>query len=394
MMSKKKKIRVELRKNRSKPPRDRQFTREFRTEQFEEDRTVQQERVRAKGDISRYRTIIEEVETKESMPSNHQNGTTNIGFIMPAVDANECLRGRVIRVQGLHSTVELESGKLFQCTIRRVLKSLMTESRSILTTGDIVWIRPGDDPNCLEGVIERVEPRKSVLTRASRRSEHILVANVDQVVIVMSLVEPDLKVHLIDRYLASAQLGKLKAIICLNKADRIRIPSIQPLLGAYSQLGIKTILTSIITGEGIEELRGLLVNKASVFSGQSGVGKSSLLNAIQPGFKLRVGQVSELNQKGRHTTTTSEFIQLSFGGWVVDTPGIRQLQLWQVKPNEVEGFFTEFYPFIPHCSYPDCTHTHEDKCAVKIAVDRHQIAVRRYQSYLGLLKDCLENQER
>jgi ribosome biogenesis GTPase len=239
-------------------------------------------------------------------------------------------------------------------------------------------------------LIERVEPRRGVLTRASRRREHVLVANVDQLVIVMSLVEPDLKPHLIDRYLATAQQGGLAAIICLNKGDLVESAPLQALIGAYSQLGVPTVLTSAKSGQGIERLRELLKGRATVFSGQSGVGKSSLLNAVQPELALRVKSVSGVNQKGRHTTTTAELIRLEFGGWVVDTPGVRQFELWDIIPEEVEGFFPEFRPFVPLCAFPDCTHTHEGACAVKSAVNRRQISLRRYHSYIGMFTGSMK----
>ncbi len=218
----------------------------------------------------------------------------------------------------------------------------------------------------------------------------MLVANVDQLVIVMSLVEPDLKPHLIDRYLAAASKGGLAPVLCLNKIDRADPAELQPLVGAYSQLGVPAVLTSAVTGQGIARLRELLRGRATVFSGQSGVGKSSLLNAVQPGLGLRVREVSEATQKGRHTTTTAELIRLASGGWVVDTPGVRQLQLWDTRPEEVEGYFPELRPFVPLCGFPDCTHTHETRCAVKAAVARNLISPRRYQSYLGLFHGAAE----
>ena len=241
-----------------------------------------------------------------------------------------------------------------------------------------------------EGFIERVEPRHGVLTRASRRREHVLVANVDQLVIVISLVEPDLKPHLIDRYLAAAQQGGLKPILCLNKADLTDPVALQPLVGAYAQLGVPTMLTSATTGRGIDRLRELLKDRATVFSGQSGVGKSSLLNAVQPGLGLAVKTVSEVTQKGRHTTTYASLIKLNFGGWVVDTPGVRQLALWDVIPEEVEGYFGEFRPYVTLCQFPDCTHTHETGCGVKAGIARRLISDRRYHSYLGMFNGSAE----
>ena len=367
-MGKKKKVRVDLRKNRSKPPRQRQWTRGFQEHGFAEEATAQGERVRAKGDLSRRRTIIQD--TASESPTD-----------MPMVDVAACLAGRVLRVHGLQSVVETEDRKQYRCSVRRVLRTLATDERNIVTTGDRVWFLPALND---DGVIERVEPRHGLLTRASRGREHVLVANVDQVVIVVSLVEPELKPHLIDRYLVSAEQGGIAPVICLNKADLVDPTPYQPITGLYSQLGIPTLLTSAASGQGIEELRARLKDRETVFTGQSGVGKSSLLNRIQPELGLRVREVSTGNQKGKHTTTTAELIRLEFGGWVVDTPGIRQFQLWDIIPEEVEGFFPEFRPFVPLCAFPDCTHTHEERCAIKNAVEKRLISASRYTSYLGV----------
>jgi ribosome biogenesis GTPase len=368
-VAKKKKIRVDLRKNRSKPPRQKGWTRTFQADDQALD-APRGERVRAKGDLSRRRTIIQEEQADTSEPT-----------AMPAADLATCLPGRVLRVHGLQSVVQTEDGRQFRCAVRRLLKSLATEERNIVAPGDRVLIRPALGE---EGMIERVEPRHGLLTRASRGREHVLVANVDQVVIVMALAEPNLKPHLIDRYLVSAEQGRIAPILCLNKVDLVDPVPFQPLVGLYCQLGIRTLLTSATTGAGIDRLRTWLADKETVFAGQSGVGKSSLLNAVQPELGLQVREVSETTQKGRHTTTTAELIRLEFGGWVVDTPGIRQFQLWDILPEELEGFFPEFRPFVPLCAYPDCTHTHEDRCAIKRAVERHQISEQRYTSYLGM----------
>lgn len=365
-MSKKKKlVRVEMKKNRGKPPRGNDITRSYQENAAKAEDGHLCERVRAKGDNSRHRTIVEDDN-------------------LPATDA---VRGRVIRVHGLASVVETDDGRTFRCAVRRLLKTMATDERNAVATGDIVWFRPaGATSDLAEGVIEKVEPRHGVLTRESRRREHVIVANVDQVAIVISLMQPELKPHLIDRYLAAAEKGGLKPILCLNKSDLADPVALQPMIGAYSQLGIPAILTSAKDGTGIGRLRELLHDRATVFSGQSGVGKSSLLNAVQPDLALSVKSVSEVNQKGRHTTTYAQLIKLGFGGWVVDTPGVRQLALWGTRPEEVEGYFPDFRPFVPLCTFPDCTHTHESGCAVKAAVARQQISPRRYHSYLGLFK--------
>jgi ribosome biogenesis GTPase len=403
-MSKKKKVRVELRKNREKPPRENDLTRAYQEGDARSEDAHSSERVKAKGNLSRYRTVVQ--------------NETEAGSTMPAVNAEECIRGRVLRVHGLVSIVETDDGRVFRCAVRRLLKSLATDERSVVTTGDVVWIRPAvgsvqqtvssEEKEAMaeaeaaslptaqsslptpEGMIERVEPRHGVLTRASRRREHVLVANVDQLVIVMSLVQPDLKPHLIDRYLAAAQQGGLKPVLCLNKSDLTDTTELQSLIGLHSQLSVPVLLCSAKTGFGIDRLREQLHGRSTVFSGQSGVGKSSLLNAVQPNLALAVKTVSEVNQKGRHTTTYAQLIKLNFGGWVVDTPGVRQMQLWDALPEEMEGYFPEFRPFVPLCSFPDCTHTHEKGCAVKDAVARRFITLRRYHSYLGLFHGTAE----
>jgi ribosome biogenesis GTPase len=373
-MAKKKKIRVELRKNRSKPAREGGWTRGYQEHGYADDSTRQNERVRAKGDLSRRRTIVQDEQSGD--PSRGSQAAE-----MPAVDVSECVPGRVLRVHGLQSVIETDDGRQLRCAVRQLLRSLSIDERSIVATGDRVWVRPSLND---EGFIERVEPRHGVLTRASKGREHVLVANVDQVVIVMALAEPDLKPHLVDRFLVSAEQGRIQPILCLNKVDLVSAEAFQPIVGLYSQLGVAVLLTSATTGDGIEQLRERLKGRQTVFSGQSGVGKSSLLNAIQPDLGLRIREVSDATQKGKHTTTTAELIRLNFGGWVVDTPGIRQFQLWDVLPEELEGYFPEFRPFVALCAFPDCTHTHEEKCAVKRAVFRRQISASRYTSYLGM----------
>ncbi len=363
----KKKKRVDLRKNRTKPPRENAWTRTYDVEGDAGDASVSSERVRAKGDLSRKRTIAIDGDEGDAMPS---------------IDPKIHLPGRVLCVYGLDNLVQTEDGRRFRCKVRRLLKSLSTDERSVVATGDRVWIRPSLNN---DGFIERVEPRHGILTRASKGREHVLVANVDQVVIVIAIKEPDLKLHLIDRYIASAEKGTITPIICLNKADLADPAELQPIVGYYRQLGYEILLTSTRTGFGIDRLKRVLANRQSVISGQSGVGKSSLLNAIQPELALRVRTVSEVNQKGRHTTTTAELIALTIGGWVVDTPGIRQFALWDIIPEEIEGYFAEFRPYVPLCEFPDCRHTHEERCAVKNAVALRYISEQRYFSYLGMI---------
>jgi ribosome biogenesis GTPase len=287
----------------------------------------------------------------------------------------------VLAVQGLLSTVQAADGRIVRCATRRLLKTLATDQRHVVAAGDFVQFRPvGHD----EGIIERVEPRRQVLSRATRGRQQILVTNVDQLIIVASAAEPYLKPNLIDRFLISGHQSGLRPIICINKIDLVELATLAPLVGVYSQMGYTVLLVSATTGFGVDRLRRLMTARASVVAGQSGVGKSSLLNAIDPGLQLRVGSVSAETQKGRHTTTTARLWPLSIGGYVVDTPGIRQFQLWDVIPAEVGGYFRDLRPYIDHCRFPDCTHTHEAECAVKNAVADGRLDLRRYESYCQL----------
>jgi ribosome biogenesis GTPase len=211
------------------------------------------------------------------------------------------------------------------------------------------------------------------------------VTNVDQVVIVASAAEPRLKPNLIDRILVASEKVGARPVICINKIDLVDPLSLIPLAGVYSQMGYQLLLVSAKTGFGVERLRTQLANCESVVAGQSGVGKSSLLNAVDPSLNLPVAAVSAETQKGRHKTTTAQLLPLRGGGYVVDTPGIRQFQLWDVIPEEVAGFYRDLRPYISHCRFPNCTHTHETECAVKDAVADGRVNERRYESYCHLL---------
>ena len=367
----KKKIRTEFRKNRGVRTRTSDWTRQFESHGFEDDKTVRGERISGKGDLTRRRTVVgEEVDDEET-------GMT----VLPDVDLSICLRGRVLSVHGLASKVEAEDKTVYRCATRRVLKTLSTDQRNVVAAGDMVYFRPADGS---EGIIERVEPRHGVISRSSRGRQHVIVANVDQLLIVTSAAEPRLKPNLIDRFLITAEKMNVRPVICINKVDLVDVASLQPLIGVYSQMGYQVMLISAETGFGLDRLRQQLAGRQSVVAGQSGVGKSSLLNAIETGLNIRVSHVSVETQKGRHTTTVASLIPLVMGGYVVDTPGIRQFQLWDVIAAEVAGFYRDLRPFVSLCHYPNCTHSHEDECAVKDAVADGKLDARRYESYCHL----------
>lgn len=368
-MAKKKKIRANFRKSYDSRTRQRGFTRRFQ-EGLEDDQQ-QTERISGKGELAKKRTVV-----------GVEAVVDDAGFAVQVdVDESLCLKGRVLSIHGLSSTVLTEDGQQFRCATRGLLKTLSTDLRHVVAVGDHVWIRSMGNR---EGVIERVEPRRGVISRTFRNRQHVLVSNVDQLLIVVSAAQPVLKPNLIDRMLVTAEKSRIRPIICINKVDLVDRADLQPLLGVYGQMGYATLLTSATTGFGLKRLKQQVVGQENVFVGQSGVGKSSLLNAIEEGLDLRVKSVSEDNQKGRHTTTAAQLIPLNAGGFIVDTPGIRQFQLWDVIPQEVEGFFRDIRPYINQCRFPDCTHTHEADCSVKDAVADGRLDARRYESYCYL----------
>ncbi|MFM9066363.1 MAG: ribosome small subunit-dependent GTPase A [Planctomycetota bacterium] len=365
------KVRTEFRKNRAPRTRSHDVTRRYQQqgESFEDD--TQDQRISGKGELNRKRTVLADVDTQGES-----------GFdVRPVVDESVCRPGRVLAVFGMTSEVEAADGKVYRCVLRRLLRTLATDQRHVIVTGDRVLFRVAGEQ---DGVIERVEPRRGVLSRTSRQRRHMIVSNVDQLLIMASAAQPDIKPNLIDRFLVVAEQSRIRPIICINKIDLVNPADLQPLVGVYGQMGYRVICMSVTTGQGVEEARRLLRDRQSAIAGQSGVGKSSLLNAIDPALQLRVGAVSEETEKGKHTTTISRLWKLASGGYVVDTPGIRQFELWDVIPAEVANYYRDLRPYVSLCRFPNCTHTHEAHCAVKDAVADGHLDARRYESYCHL----------
>ncbi len=375
-MAKKKKnskrVRTEFRKRHEARLRKNDFTREFSDNADAVNDTDANERVSGKGRLTRKRTVIGT--SCEDDPGGFQ--------IELDVDSSKCLAGRVLQVFGLTSIVRTENGDEYRSTVRGILKSLASDLQHVVVAGDEVTIETGEaGSEDHQAVIVRVEPRRNQISRTSRKKQQIIASNIDQAMIVASAAEPVLKPNLIDRYLVSAAYSGLQPLIVINKVDLVEAADLQPVVGVWSQLGYPVILTSTVTGLGIERIRSVLTGSDTVVTGQSGVGKSSLLNSIEPKLALRVGGVSQENQKGKHTTTSAVLVPLAGGGHLIDTPGIRQFQLWDVITNELAGYFRDIRPFINDCRFPNCTHTHEEDCTVKWAVADGKIDVRRYESY-------------
>jgi ribosome biogenesis GTPase / thiamine phosphate phosphatase len=366
------KVRVDLRRNKQTRTRDQNLTHEMLSDEIAAEDAESGERLSGKGAISRRRTVVG-VETDGDQ-------------LLRSIDLEGCLEGRVTSFIGLNCQVQaLHDGRCYECTIRGVLRTLARDSRSVVVTGDRVLFRPaGDD---YQGVVERVEARHGVISRNSQGREHILVSNIDQILIVASAADPDLKPNLIDRYLVMAERHQVDAIVCINKSDLLDITYLEQIAAVYGRIGYPVILTSAVDGRGIDQLRRYLQDRQTAVSGQSGVGKSSLLNVVDSQLNLDTSDVSDSNTKGRHTTRRARLLPLKNGGWVADTPGIRQFELWDVTLEEVDGYFIEFRPFIAYCRFPNCSHTHEDKCGVKDAVAAGLIDLRRYDSYLRIREE-------
>lgn len=405
------KVRVRFRQNRQARRRSDKWTRQYHADSDELKDTRLHESVRPKGELSRKRTVI--------------LGDDDV----PTVNESLWLRGTVTTVHGLICYLDDEAGRTWECTVRRILRTLLIESRSPVVVGDRVWF--SDQSKAADGepagVIERVDRRETLLSRRDARGrQHAIVANAGQLLIVTSVAEPRLKPHLIDRYIVAAHKGSLRPIVCINKidlatdaagidpeellvytqtygtpdqfdaedqADRQPI-TVGSVLVELRALGYRCICTSAVTGDGLDELRDVFRDHITVLSGQSGVGKSTLLNALQPGFNLKIADVSRETQKGKHTTTHARLLRLDVGGYVVDTPGIRAFDLWNLNPAELEALFPEFAPHLPHCRFKDCLHRDEEDCTVRAAVESGRISLRRYLSYLKMFDDAARESAR
>ena len=311
----------------------------------------------------------------------------------PAFEEGDLLHGRVIKGLSGFFTVDTDKGQIVAQLPGRLKKE--RKDTDIVAVGDWITVSANADGT---GTIEEVAERESVLSRTrpgahdARRlaadREQVLVANPDQVVFVFAVRKPRPSLRKLDRFLVVAELNDLPAIINANKVDLLNsTDEAREMFQIYEDLGYRVIYTSAKTGEGIDELAEALEDKISVMTGSSGVGKSSLLNAIQPGLGLRVNEVSQATEKGLHTTRHAEMFPLDEGGYVVDTPGIRGLALFDIEPAELDAYFREIAPLVEQCRFSDCPHRHEPGCAVRAAVEDGSVSAERYDSYLRLREE-------
>ncbi len=309
----------------------------------------------------------------------------------PKKESKNIISGIVMRARGHHYDVQTDpsgDNRIRVCEVRGRLLQERTKD-TLVAVGDRVGILPNGE---IKGLIDRVETRRSVLSRQrpgiDSPAEDVILANPDQALVVFAAAQPEPHLRMLDRFLVITEYNELPAVVCVNKLDLVGLEQAKALFGPYEAIGYPVIYASTKTRQGIDELQALLSDCITVVTGPSGVGKSSLLNEIHPNLHLETGALRDFMGKGKHTTRGAQLFALPFGEhtFVADTPGIRELGLYDIEPTELSYYFADMKEYIPACRFPGCTHTHEPDCAVRAAVEAGKIQPERYDSYLRLLK--------
>ena len=306
------------------------------------------------------------------------------------------MKGLVVKNTGSWYTVRLDDGRLLDCKVKGNFRLRGIRSTNPVAVGDRVMVVPNQEGTAF---ITEIEDRRNYIIRKSinlSKQSHIIAANVDQALLVVTVTSPQASTTFIDRFLASAEAYRVPVVLVFNKTDLLDADAQhyqQMLITLYETVGYECRPISAETGDGVEDLRPLLEGKITLLSGNSGVGKSTLINRLVPGANLRTAEISDAHQTGQHTTTFSEMIPIN-GGWLIDTPGIKGFGTFDMEPEELTGYFREIFRFSKDCRFSNCTHTHEPGCAVLQALENHYIAQSRYQSYLSMLDDKEESKYR
>lgn len=296
--------------------------------------------------------------------------------------------GTVTKSTGSNYLVRLENGNIINCKLKGKIRLDDRKTTNPVTVGDKVDVELEND---IEGVIANIHPRKNYIIRKSinlSKQAHILASNLDQAVLIATLVEPRTSLGFIDRFLITAEAYSIPAILIFNKADNLNdeLMSLQnEIISIYENAGYKCYTVSSLNQKDIEKIKPLFKGKTSLITGHSGVGKSTFINALQPSLNLRTGEISSAHSKGMHTTTFAELYTLDFGADIIDTPGIKELGLVEMKKEEVGHYFPEIRKYMNDCKFNNCLHVNEPKCAVREAYERGEISPERYESYLKIL---------
>ena len=307
------------------------------------------------------------------------------------------MKGLVIKNTGSWYSVKTDTGKVVECKIKGNFRLKGIRSTNPVAVGDNVEIALNSEGTAF---ITHIEERRNYIIRKSQnlsKQSHILAANVDEAFLIVTVNYPQTSTTFIDRFLASAEAYSVPVVLVFNKCDILSDDERhyqQSMIHLYETIGYECREVSATTGEGVDELHELLKGKITLLSGNSGVGKSTLINKILPEANLRTAEISDAHNTGMHTTTFSEMLELPEGGYIIDTPGIKGFGTFNMEPEELTSYFPEIFHFSKGCKFSNCTHTHEPGCAVLKAIDDHFIAQSRYQSYLNMLEDKDENKYR
>ena len=300
------------------------------------------------------------------------------------------MKGLVIKNTGSWYTVKADDGSVVESKIKGNFRLRGIRSTNPVAVGDRVEIVCNAEGTAF---ITQIEDRRNYIVRKSQnlsKQSHIIAANVDQAFLMVTVSHPQTSTTFIDRFLASAEAYSVPVVLVFNKTDLLTPEERhyqQMMVTLYETVGYVCREVSAMQGDGIDGLRALMSDRVTVLSGNSGVGKSTLINALVPGVNLRTAEISDAHDAGMHTTTFSEMIELPAGGYLIDTPGIKGFGTFDMEPEEISSYFKEIFQTSQHCRFSNCTHTHEPGCAVIEAVENHYIAASRYQSYLSMLED-------
>ena len=300
------------------------------------------------------------------------------------------MKGIVVKSTGSWYNVKLENGDVVEARIQGKFRIKGIRSTNPVAVGDVVTIKQDENIN---NVITEIEDRKNYIVRKSinlSKHSHIIAANIDQAILIVTISQPKTTTGFIDRFLISAEAYHIPTILVFNKIDiynKEELEELKTLMDIYTKIGYQCLAVSALNNENIDAFKSVLKNKTSVVSGHSGVGKSTLLNTIEPTLDLKTSTISEMHEQGKHTTTFAEMFDLSFGGYIIDTPGVKAFGLIDFDKADLSHYFLEMRAVLDNCQYNNCQHINEPKCAVKDAIAEDKIATFRYNNYLSMYND-------